>query len=322
MNCFIYSLLVMIPFSACGQSNLGEGRMAIRDHIKQLKNFADEPIYQVRVETDYAYTILVNGIPIASKNVPYLRNYLTEINSCIPRSGEQQLEIRIYPRYTDLHTQEASLQQGVDFELTVERTAWKNGSLEEPTAVYSFSLPDGDYTGQSTFTYSDAFTADVPYKLIDWQNGRTFGEQDTVALKEKALEVYDRLVALYENQRGREFANAIGQGLFNLYQSSYFNEEEALDHLEHQISFIDKEKRDLAELADYKLEVLAGGKLLSLRRTDGFNRCEGVLRRYYQRGPKEMVHVYDVLLYAPQSAGDEGVLEVIWHNNLVKGAHP
>src|SRR3546814_4816619 len=86
----------------------------------------------------YSYTILINGIPIANKNVPYLRNYFAEINSCIPGKGEQQLEIQIYPRYTDLTTQTASLEDGIDFELVIERTAWKDGSLEEPEKIYTY----------------------------------------------------------------------------------------------------------------------------------------------------------------------------------------
>src|SRR3546814_11071443 len=103
----------------------------------------------------YSYTILINGIPIANKNVPYLRNYFAEINSCIPGKGEQQLEIQIYPRYTDLTTQTASLEDGIDFELVIERTAWKDGSLEEPETIYTYSLSEGTYSGQKSFVHTD-----------------------------------------------------------------------------------------------------------------------------------------------------------------------
>ena len=317
----IYYFLLLMPLLACSQGDINRMKgIDIKHAVKRLENFSDEPIYQIRINTPYAYTILINGIPIANKNVPYLNNYLTEINSCIPSKGEQQLDIRIYPQYTDLTTRKAFLEDGMDFELVIERTAWKDGSLEEPDVIYSYRLPEGDYTGQKSFIHTDVFTATVPYELIDWRKGQTFDEQDTTVLKEKAVKVYEELISYYENQHGEAYVNAIGQGLFNLYQSSYFGEEEALDHIDHTISFINKSKRDLAELEDFELQILANGKLLSLKRTDGYNRGEGVLRRYYHKGPKEMVHVYEMLLYAPPSSAEDHGLDVIWYNNLVKGA--
>ncbi len=51
--------------------------------------------------------------------MPYWTNYFMEINSCIPGKGKQQLEIQIYPRYTDLTTQKTSLEDGIDFELVI-----------------------------------------------------------------------------------------------------------------------------------------------------------------------------------------------------------
>ncbi len=316
--CYVLLLLPILAYSQHRSENMS----GIRQEVKRLKNFSDEPIYQIRVNTAYSFTILINGIPIANKNVPYLRKYFAEINACIPSRGEQRIEIQIYPRYTDLNTQNESLEAEIDFELTIEQTAWKDGSLEEPETIYMYRLPEGDYSGQKAFIHSDVFNADVPYELIDWRKGQTFGEQDTAILKKRALQIYEELTFYYENQRGADYVDAMGRGLFNLYQSSYFDEGEALDHLNHSISFINKSKRKLAELADYELQILANGKLLSLRRTDGYNRGEGVLRRYYKKGPKDMVHVYDVLLYAPRSSSENDRLEVIWHNSLVKGAIP
>lgn len=319
----ICCFLLFIPFLACSQPNRsGTNSINITDEIENLRNFDDKPVYQLRVNTAYSFTVLINGIPIANKYLNYLSQYLTEINSCIPSKGEQSIEIQIHPRYLDARTQNTSLEQGVGFELTIEQTAWKEGSLEQPKVIYSYSLPEGDYTGRKSFIHADVFTANVPYELIDWRTGRTFDAQDAAALKAKVLQAYEELIFNFENQQGEAYLNTLGKGLFNLYQSSYFNKEEALNHINHRVSFINKKRRKLADIANYKLEVLADGKLLSLTRTDGFNRGEGVIRRYYKKGPKEMVHVDDILLYAPQSSSDDYTLEVIWHRNLVKGANP
>lgn len=315
--------LLLMPFLACSQhSTTGMKSINIIDEIDHLKNFNNEPVYQLRVNTGYSFTILINGIPIANKYVNYLSHYLTEINSCIPSKGEQKIEIQIYPRYVDALTQNASLENDIDFELIIEQTAWKDGGLEEPKVIYHYSLPEGDYVGKKSFVHADVFTANVPYKLIDWRMGRTFDERDTAALKIKVLQAYEKLISDYENQQGEAYLNALGKGLFNLYQSSYFDSEEALNHINHRISFINEKNRKLAAIADYQLEILADGKLLSLKRVDGFNKGEGVIRRYYKKGAKEKVQVDDVLFYAPPKSSKSDELEVIWHINLVKGANP
>jgi len=310
---FICFLLVSMSFSACGQHK----GFDVAKEIDRLKNFDREPIYQVRIHSSYTYTILVNGIPIANK-LPYLNNYIAEINPCIPASGEQEIEIRIYPRFDDLETQKEFLEKDIEFELTIEKTAWKDGILEEPEVIYNYRLPEADYANEKSFVHSDGFMAEVPYRLVDWRAGTTFNQKDSVALKTKALKVYEELISHYENRRGTEFYNAIGKGLFNLYQASYFSKENASENLENNISFIDKEKRNLQEIENYRLAILGNGKLLALKRTDEFNREEGVLRRHYQKNRKETVHVYDVLLYAPESDR----LEVVWFFNLVKPTTP
>jgi|GEM_PF-1370013 len=310
---FICYLLLSMNFLACGQHK----GFDIATEMDRLENFDYEPIYQVRVHTPYTYTIWINGIPIANK-LPYLNQYMAGINPCIPASGKQQIEIRIYPRFDDMETQKKFLEKDIEFELTIEKTAWKDGSLEEPEVIYSYRLPEADYSNKKSIVHSDGFMAEVPYRLIDWRAGANFNQKDSVALKTKALKVYEELISHYENQHGKDFNNAIGKGLYNLYQSSYFSKEEALDHLNHSISFINKKKRDLEEIENYRLEILGNGKLLSLKRTDGFNREEGVLRRHYLKQRKQHAHIYDVLLYAPENDR----LEVVWLTNLVKPTAP
>src|SRR5690606_9483406 len=98
----------------------------------------------------------------------------------------------------------------IEFELTIEKTAWKDGSLEEPEVIYSYRLPEADYSNKKSIVHSDGFMAEVPYRLIDWRAGANFNQKDSVALKTKALKVYEELISHYENQHGKDFNNAIG----------------------------------------------------------------------------------------------------------------
>src|SRR3546814_11659186 len=84
--------LLLMPILACSQADTNSvNGIDIKQEVKRLKNFNDEPIYQIRINTPYSYTILINGIPIANKKVPYLRNYFPEINTCNPRSEERRV---------------------------------------------------------------------------------------------------------------------------------------------------------------------------------------------------------------------------------------
>lgn len=319
----ISAILLLTASLACSQPNMNEMKsIAIKEEINRLENYSYEPVYQLRVNTPYAFTVLINGIPVANKYVNYLSSYLVEINSCLPEKGEHTVEIQIFPRFIDEHTQREVLENNADFELFIEKTAWKDGQLEEPVRIYSYKLPEGDYTRQAGFVHKAVFTADVPYKLLDWRNGRTFSPDDTSDVMSKIQGVYETLIRHYEGQNGEAYLNLLGKGLYNLYQSAYFTRAEALDHIRHRIDFINKQKRKFAELEHYELQILGNGKLLSLRRTDGYNKGEGVLRRYYKKGPKEKVQVDDILLYSPDTGSGDYDLEVIWHSNLVKGARP
>lgn len=65
----------------------------------------------------------------------------------------------------------------------------------------------------------------------------------------------------------------------------------------------------------YKLQISGGGKLLSLRRIDGYNTQEGIIRRAYNKGTKKMVQIDDIVFYSPT----KGKYEIFWFNNVVKG---
>ncbi|MDF2833790.1 MAG: hypothetical protein K0Q82_2896 [Chryseobacterium indoltheticum] len=114
----------------------------------------------------------------------------------------------------------------------------------------------------------------------------------------------------------------LGDGLFNLYQSSYLDKEEVQKHINHRISFINEKPRKLSEIENYNLEIFGDGKLASLIRIDGFNKNEGVIRRYYNKGNQKMVQVDDIIFYIPKNSVKENDLQVIWHRNIVKGANP
>jgi len=322
MKNIICCFALIMSTLGCSQNNKNEKMNSIKEKVNKLEKYNNEPVYQLRINTPNSFTVFINGIPVANKYVNYLNSYLSEINSCIPQKGEQTIEIQIHPKYLNSSEQNENLENDINFELKIEETSWKDGSLTPPKVVYQYNLPEGDYTNKKVFIHKAKFQASPPYKLIDWREGKSFNIKDSVALKKNLLKAYENLKSNFENQHGEAYMDLLGEGLFNLYQSSYLDKEEVQKHINHRISFIDEKPRKLSEIENYNLEIFGDGKLASLIRIDGFNKNEGVIRRYYNKGNQKMVQVDDIIFYIPKNSVKENDLQVIWHRNIVKGANP
>ena len=75
----------------------------------------------------------INGITTATKNqnAGGVRWFL--INNCIPKSGQQDIEVIISSQMnSDGLKHMEFIGNDKSFELEVERTSWKNGNLSEP----------------------------------------------------------------------------------------------------------------------------------------------------------------------------------------------
>lgn len=308
----LYCLLLMVPFSACGQSK-GTG-----------ETNRSEPVYRLRVKSSLSYAIQVNGITVATKNQNAGNTRWFLINNSIPTSGKQELDITILPAMTNDGTNHLGFlgDVGYDhvFSLTIERTDGP-GSAAAPAVIYQYDLPEGDYSGQETFVHQATFEADVPYELDDWREGKTFEAADSVTLKTAVMEFYDQLKYHYEHREGTAYVERIEKGMRHLAQGAYY-EHDAFERLkQNKINFIDKQPRTLMAIDSCRLEISANGKLLSLRRIDGYNSGEGMLRRKYTKNGRETVHVDDIWLYVPQDADvSDGprMFEVIGYQNLAK----
>lgn len=305
-------LFLFMAIQCCGQSK------------ERMKANGNGPIYRLKVTSSLSYTIRVNGITTASKNQNAGNTRWFLINNCIPASGSQELEITIRPAMTDdgMNHEVALGNIGDDhvFNVEIERMVGSEGAGGS-AVIYQYQLPEGNYSRREAFVHKATFEADVPYRLEDWRKGKTFDTTDSVMLKAKVVEFYQKLKHYYEHRNGAEYVKLIEKGMYNLAQGAYFGDD-ALDRLKQsKIDFINKQPRILMDLDSYQLEISGNGKLVSLRRTDGYNRGEGVLRRKYTKNGRETVHVDDVWLYAPRgtdSTDDSEMFEIIVYQNLVK----
>ncbi|WP_123868276.1 hypothetical protein [Flavobacterium hercynium] len=286
--------------------------------IENLKKYDYEPIYQVKVKSNLSYTIAINGIPILNKYEEDLIFSGNNINNCIQKSGVQKIDIKVFPPMKEDGTFEDYIGNN-SFELTIEQTAWdRNGNLEKPKNISTYHLPKIDLSHLKNYSYTHDFEANVPYKLIDWNEGEKFDLKDSLKLKDQVFHFYEKLKYYFENKEGENYSNSLQKGLFNIYQASYYTKKQALDNYTNKIEFINNEEISLSAFENYKVQILGNNNnLISLKRIDGYNIGEGILRRYYTKNNVEKVQIDDIILYKPKGSED---FEVIWYMNQMKGA--
>lgn len=316
MKSFLITFTLLFCLQTCGQNN-----KTISNLSEKLKNFDKEPVFYLNINATYGYEILINGFPI-SRNSYITGKYTVPINNYIFKSGIQSIEIEMFPRYHGNGEQEKTFENDGFFELDIEQREWtKNNVLSEPKNIFSYNMPNEENLNQSNYKHKDFFNADVPYKLVDWQNGKTFKEEDSIVLIPKVLKFYENLKHAFEHQEGEKYMELISQGFFNGFQANYQNSEQFKEYYDHNKDFINEKERKLEPLENYKLQISGNGKLVSLRRVDGFNKGEGILRFQHKKQGQINTRIEDVVLYCPQNTSSEDDnFKVIWYMNQNQGA--
>ena len=138
-------------------------------------------------------------------------------------------------------------------------------------------------------------------------------------LAEDVLKLYGKIKSHYENQQGEDYIRLVEKGMFNIAQGGYLKPNEYETLKKDELDFINEEPTPLENLENYSLEISSDGKLVSLKRTDGYNTGEGVLRRKFIESGQEKVYIDDLNFYMPQNSNSLGV---IVYQNLEKPYNP
>lgn len=314
----ILSILFLVSFFC--STNKTDNSHKNTDTPLVTKTYQQEPVHQLKISSSLSYIVKINGLTTATKNQNSGEERSFLINNTIPKSGDQSIEITILPRLNNAQDQHLStIQENDFFSLQVEKTAWKNGSLEEPKIIYYYELPINQATNKNVFTQNATFKAEVPYQLTDWREGKDLTKIDAIQLEKDVVAFYEKNKHYYENQQGENFVKSVEIGMYNLAQGAYMDSEDFLQLKQEEVQFIDEEPTPLEKLEHYQLEISGNGKLVSLKRNDGYNTGEGVLRRTFNEGGEELIYVDDLTLYIPKGKDS---LEVIHYQNLEKPYYP
>lgn len=311
----VYTLILM-SFLCCAKKTKLESIFNTTIMTNTTKNFAYEPIYRLKVSSSLSYIVKINGLTVGTKNQNAGNDRWFIVNNTLPKSGDQHIEIILLPQINASGTAHMTKITDEDFfELEIENTSWENGGMKDPKIVYSYKLPDEIAANKNIYIHNAVFNAEVPYQLEDWREGKDLNKIDSVELKNKVLDYYNQLKNYYENQQGEKFLKEIEKGIYNLAQGAYMKPDEFTKLIKEEVSFINEEPTPLENIENYKLEISGNGRIVSLKRIDGYNTGEGVLRRVFTDNGQKFVYVDDISFYIPK--GKES-LEVIHYQNLEK----
>ncbi|PQL90914.1 hypothetical protein C4S77_09610 [Apibacter adventoris] len=278
----------------------------------QRKRFEYEPQYQIKIETQFAYRIRLNDMPVNT----YLGNWggsvKLNLNTEILQSGIQNLNIEIYPEYSDINTQKEFLDPKGYFKLQITQTAWRKdgGGLEEPKTILEYELPKEDkqtgwtidYAKLKSFTDSLSFEATVPYHLQGWTNGEVFKEEDSLQLKAQVISFYKNIGEAMKN-KNMEFLNKeyLKADIENA-QAFYFSKEEIKNYLVDLEKSINAENFKVLPIEDCVLKYYGNHRVLSLEALKGIDRGESSLITTYTKDGAERSIYHSLLLYRPKGS--------------------
>lgn len=294
--------------------------------LPKVNKFSYEPLYQIEIHTLYCYKILLNGCPVYANFDKIPGTTKVNINSAILNSGEQNLEVQIFPAYNEKGLQKEFLDEQNSFSIKIERTAWNGGILEEPEQIISFELPQKDENGYD-IKYSQLkeynkvikFNAEVPYKLEGWLNSKDLSIIDKTVLKDKILKYYNNVISAFKNKDYDLLNTLYLKADAEWYQSEYFPKDiitkfqSSKGRKGKSISTTKSEvisyEQKIFPLDDFEVKLYANNRLVRLEPKKGYGRGNSLFgyEDTDKNGFNRKTYI-DLLLHLPKGSDE---LEII-----------
>lgn len=317
MTKFILTLLLTASLISCAQESKNKTMTAeqrIEYLSKKVQKFDNEPLYQLDIQSIFNFKVMVNGVPVYSNfdKIPGMAR--VNINSSILKSGKQSIEVELYPGYDNNGTQKSFLENGENFILKVEKTAWnKDGSIKTPEEVLEFKNSDQnvDYSKLTEYKTSVSFDASVPYNMKGWEDGEDLSKLNQKDLELKVASFYKNTVSAFK-EKDYDYLNTIFLNADSeWYQAEYFPKDmitkfqSTKGRKGKSVSTTransDKYSQNVYPIENYVMKFYANNKIVRLEPKEGFNRGESLLGYddIDKNGMNRKTFI-DMLLYIPK----------------------
>ncbi|WP_427873949.1 hypothetical protein [Flavobacterium sp. MMS24-S5] len=261
-----------------------------------MMNIITQPYYTLDFSVAACnFEILVNDIPVITMESEGQISTNIPINYAIYKSGEQFITANIKPLAgtENLHP-DASLK----FNVRLYDVA--NNDFKRINDYEEVKLPQVEENQKVPFlTQETEFVAEIPYSLINWNNGENLKDVDDI--KEKVIQAYNNLANLLKEEKYAEFAEKISVREKNMATSMYLTSSESKARIN---SLIDDAKNgfDVMPLPKSIFKFYGYGKLVTLKKLNG----EPAFYLYNKETKEELM--IDQMLYMPKGKTE---LEII-----------
>ena len=315
-------LLLFLGFvcHAYSQNNKQVAYMTIEEMIdstlKFVQHYDHEPIYTVKIESSTSFIIKTNDVPIAAYFGPAAGIATFYINKAILKSGIQEMDIEVYPEYTDRAIQKKVLNNRVQLKLTIiRRYRIKNLGMSEPEIVATYDLQEQlkmySINLSSKEVYKDIlkFNAGIPYTLTGWTESEDLTKIGREELEERVVAFYTRHHLFYQDKDSEGIIRTEFKRTQETSQATYESKEKIAKEKISLDMVFSEVKHEMIPLENYEMQFFGNGRMVALIRTDGRNRGASALRykAVSNMGSKRLSWV-DLLLHIPEGSSE---LEVI-----------
>jgi len=313
---------------SCNSQERIENTLSTEERISaitdEIKYFDYQPIYRIKIETTLNYEVTINDLPVAKKFNNNVGTLVFPINYALLKSGEQQLQIKIYPSYREKYVPNPFFNNNPKFNFQIEKTAWdKNGNLEEPKIVTNYELPNykldnkGEYDYNKPIDYSQQniliedfnFTATIPYELKGWSDSEDLSKMDQEVLHKKVLEFCKKLVDKYQEKDFDYVKTEYLKADTEWYQSEYLKFDVIKKYQNAMNNNKNKFTNNFIPLSKYKILFYGNNRIISIERTDIENKGKSFFlhEKIDQEGNKKITSL-DLYLHIPKGSKE---LEII-----------
>lgn len=229
---------------------------------KEEKMLETKPIYELFIDAKGCfYEILINDVPVYFHYNIGATAFRLPINSFIPKKGIQKISLRMI-----------SVAEGKPFpqgaEVTFNIDEYPQGFPRERRTVFTYKTAPFEEKNKGIFASEKEFYANVPYELVNWQNGIDLSKENKDKLKNELGKIYQEYTDVFKNKDLSKYKELIELRQENIFKSMYYTKEQKAQAEKSYIGGIQNETVKLYPLENYQLVFYGNGKLVGLRKKD------------------------------------------------------
>ena len=307
-----------INMQACGQTNKKEHQIEEKMVVKERKTDVDiKNIYQKVKRSDYnprylvdyssvdcTYKILINGVDAVIIVAPgTVGGAVDPITPNILKSGKQKLKVIITPPRNQAWEPQEFLTSHSSLKFTISHGEFGKDKMDDYEVVYEFESPKITKDDIPSLELDGEFYAEVPYVLEGWTNSKDL--RKIPHIEEKVVAVYNQYRTILENKDTLAYADMMYKKELEVAKGLFWDRQKDSEERWDDLVEVINAPGYYQPIENYELRFLADGKVVELRRNDGRNKGQTVIRRV---DPNRIVRFQSLYLHMPKGSDQ---LEVI-----------